>query len=902
MFPLSLLLVIIPFPQAVVEVPAATTLRTRTAVGPQQESPERTWVGPQFWANRLQDWRLADGRIECVEQAANYPLRTLMMLDRSVVAGQGDLSLEVITGAIDEVQGDQTPRGFHGFLIGAGGDHVDYRISAQVHHRPAADGGLLATVDSHGQVAFYDNSKRLGAGGRWSIGGALKDGELQGITPDAMTMNTGLIQDNLTCLLVLEIQSQADGYTLELKAYDAQDQQRERPISSAVLRRRTADNIDGLIGLVSHLGPADGSAGHWFQHMHSTGDLIQHLPARSHGPVHGVQYTTSHDILKLTAQLPPMAPSDGVHGVLQIRPSGTDEEWREVATTILRRDSWTLPFRVEEWNAQVATDFRVNYKWQDLHGQNQDSSYEGVIAAEPEANEEMVVASLNCAKHYVGNLAWNHDSIWFPHAEVAERVALHDPHLLYFAGDQLYEGDIDPVDARNVGKLTLDYLYKWYRWQWSFGELTRKLPTVTIPDDHDVYQGNLWGAGGRKAVADKKRGLTAQDSGGYRYDASFVNIVHATQTSHLPDPFDPTPCDQGISVYFTELDYGGISFAIVGDRQFKDSASDVVPEGKVKNGWFQNPDFDPRDADVDGARLLGEGQQQFLSHWARDWDNQAWMKVLLSQTPFVNVATIPEKAEGGGVLPSLPIPEPGIYPEGYKFAADTDSGGWPQTPRNRVVRTLRSCFAVHLTGDQHLGSLVEYGADEFRDGGFVFTSPAIANTWPRRWWPPFHGGNPEPGAPHYTGDFRDGFGNAMTVWAVSNPVQAGFKPTALYDRTPGYGIIRFQPASQSIVFECWPRWEDPLDPKAQQYGGWPRTISRLDNGPAKVHDWLQVPETGIENGVASVFLLQADGQEFCFSLPCDASGVRLPIYRAGDYAVRVEGEQEQLKWYWFEGR
>ena len=26
---------------------------------------ERAWLGPQYWANPLQDWRLIDGRIEC---------------------------------------------------------------------------------------------------------------------------------------------------------------------------------------------------------------------------------------------------------------------------------------------------------------------------------------------------------------------------------------------------------------------------------------------------------------------------------------------------------------------------------------------------------------------------------------------------------------------------------------------------------------------------------------------------------------------------------------------------------------------------------------------------------------------------------------------------------------------
>jgi phosphodiesterase/alkaline phosphatase D-like protein len=585
-----------------------------------------------------------------------------------------------------------------------------------------------------------------------------------------------------------------------------------------------------------------------------SGGMLQSFPERQYGPVLGVQYTVSHQLLKLTAQLPPMSlanqssteqSSQGqaslstAQGEFQVHMR--DGSWETLAVAQLQNNSWTLPFRVENWNHRHAVDFRVRYSWTDHERQQQTTNYTGTIAAEPQATEEMVVASLNCAKHYVGNLAWNHSSIWFPHAEVAERVALHNPDLLYFAGDQLYEGDIDPVDARSTDKLILDYLYKWYRWQWSFGELTRRLPTVTIPDDHDVYHGNLWGAGGRKAVADKERGISQQDSGGYKYAAEFVNVVHATQTSHLPDPVDPAPSLQNISVYFTELDYGGISFAILSDRQFKDSASDVVPAGETKNGWFQAPGFDPRDADVPGARLLGERQQIFLEQWSQDWDHNAWMKVLLSQTPFVNVATIPEKAAGGGVLPSLPIPEKGAYPEGYKFAADTDSGGWPQTPRNRVVRTLSSCFAVHLAGDQHLGSLVEYGADNFRDGGFVFTSPAIANTWPRRWWPPFHGANPEQNAPHYTGDFHDGFGNKMTVWAVSNPVDTELEPAALYDRTPGYGIIRFQPQSKEITFECWPRWVDPTAPNAQQYEGWPRTIKQSDNGAAQAA--IQPPQS-----------------------------------------------------------
>src|SRR5690349_8013742 len=31
--------------------------------------PDRVWLGPEFWANPLQDWRVAGGRIACVNAA-----------------------------------------------------------------------------------------------------------------------------------------------------------------------------------------------------------------------------------------------------------------------------------------------------------------------------------------------------------------------------------------------------------------------------------------------------------------------------------------------------------------------------------------------------------------------------------------------------------------------------------------------------------------------------------------------------------------------------------------------------------------------------------------------------------------------------------------------------------------
>ena len=118
---------------------------------------------------------------------------------------------------------------------------------------------------------------------------------------------------------------------------------------------------------------------------------------------------------------------------------------------------------------------------------------------------------------------------------------------------------------------------------------------------------------------------------------------------------------------------------------------------------------------------------------------------------------------------------------------------------------------------------MRYGVDEHRDGTFAFTPPAVANTWPRRWMPTRAGGGRWEGAPRYAGDFEDGFGNLMTVYAVTNPEDRGLEPRRLFDLSPGYGIVDVDPRDGSILLEAWPRWADPED-DGQQYDGFPFTV------------------------------------------------------------------------------
>ncbi|MEE2718451.1 MAG: alkaline phosphatase D family protein [Planctomycetota bacterium] len=800
-------------------------------------TPDRTWLGADFWANRLQDWRIRDGRVECIERRPKMAQRTAHLLTRSIAnpkSADGSLRISVDTGAIDST-GDPDPEAWSGLLIGAGNDTIDHRLTAQVHHVPAEDGGMLCVVDETGRIELLRNDLPLVDQASWAIARAVTRRHLpavEGVQRDDRAFETDRpFQGRLD----LDIECKGGHCDLVARSIDQQGRIR------STVRAKHIDSslIDGCIALVS----TRGRAGHWFDDLEIEGGLVERHDDRAWGPVLMAQYTIDEGTLKLTAQLPPLETPAAQRGVLEIL-DADGATWTPRARAVMDPDACTMSFRVEDWSGAVEARYRIRV--------GEAAPYEGILRAEP-ADGELVLGGMNCQKVFTGDLKWNHDGLWMPHVETVEAVAWHDPDLLFFAGDQIYEGDLVPVDNRSTDIVLHDYLYKWYRFCWSFGELTRDRPTVTIPDDHDVYHGNIWGAGGKKAQKTDK--FTAQDSGGYRMPARFVNAVHATQTSHLPDPVDPEPIEQGISVYFTDLDWGGVDFAILGDRMFKSSPSVAVPEGRFKNGWPQAEGFTGPDADVEGAELLGPRQEAFLESWATEWSPDNRAKAVLSQTLFSNLNTLPPGGTSGSAAARGAFPDPDDLPTNWSLAVDGDSNSWPQTPRNRALRSMRKGYAFHVCGDQHLGSTSQYGVDVHRDAGWSFCLPAVSNTWPRRWYPPMDGANRDPGAARYTGDFLDGFGNRVTVAAIANPARSGRSPANLHDRMPGYGIVRMDLASGDVVFECWPRWSDPSKPGAEQYPGWPVEFNLTENAPeattvlrdippAATHLRAVCPETG----------------------------------------------------------
>ena len=839
---------------------------------------ERVWAGPEYYANRLLDWRVADGRLECLEGSKAKPMRTVHLLTRRLKETPGALAMRVRTGPIDP-GGNAHEETWTGFLLGAGGDHVDYRTSALCHHWPGEDGGIIAAVDGAGRAVIRDNSQTRGPRGpsgdfplsAWPL-------IVAGDRKEAAAPSTDID-------LVLTAEPRNGAYIVTLAAHDHAT---GLPLSTVKAKDIAPEHLSGNVALVSHSSRKKQGPGYWFREWRVEGSKVEAVEDHAFGPVLTAQHTLSAGALKMTAQMGPLGRDDTREALLQVQRGGA---WETVAEGTFLEHSCTIPFRVEPWTAEADTPYRIAYALRTGHDNTQTYYYTGVIQKPPDDRNEFVVAaftghniSAQGQPQYKGR--WNGNDFWFPHNDIVDAVGKHTPDFLFFSGDQVYERGLAGIIRSPADKAVLDYLYHWYRWCWAFRDLARDIPTVCIPDDHDVYHGNLWGAGGRKAV--KREGMRAQDSGGYVMEPVFVNAVHATQTSHLPDPVDPAPIEQGITVYHTNIEYAGMSFAVLADRMWKSSATVMVPEGNVVNGWFLNIDFDTRnESDVPGAHLLGERQLAFLEHWANDWRNGCVMKVVLSQTIFANVATLPKDAVNDSVVPKMRQPsKPGEYMEGDEPAADADSNGWPQTGRNKALRAMRKGFAFHIAGDQHLGSFIQYGVEDWNDAPYALCVPAIANLWPRRWFPPEPGANRKPGTPKYTGEFLDGFGNKMTVHAVCNPEPSLHEPVALYDRAPGYGIVRLNRATRAITAEAWPRWVDPAAPGAKPYRGWPHTFSQFENYGRKAKAYLpELKISGAGNPVVQV-VDEAAG-EIVYTVRIVGTRFRPKVFAEGLYTVRV---------------
>jgi hypothetical protein len=565
----------------------------------------------------------------------------------------------------------------------------------------------------------------------------------------------------------------------------------------------SVESLQGLVAVANNLNiggdTKPGNSKFSFDNINLSGTKVTQIDENSFGPVLFTQFTLSRGILKLLAFLPPVGADDNKDVSLQLFNSG---KWETVSTVEIEPDSRTALFRVENWDATSDTDYRIEYIERGKNGSETPGYFTGMIRRDP-VDRPLRFGGLTCQF-----------TSGFPYTPLVDNLTKLEPDILFFSGDQIYEPNGGYQIKRSPEDVAIvNYLGKYYMFGWAFRDLMRDTPTICTPDDHDVYHGNLWGQAGESMP----EGRNTSDSPGFIQTVKMVNVVNRTQCAQLPDPFDPTPINQGMSVWYTDLNYGKVSFAIITDRIFK-TAPEAVSDWEGRHDHMKEPREDLSFLDKPGVEMVGERQRTFLQHWIKDWEDVN-MKVLLSQTVYANVAT-----HHGGLFEYL--------------YGDLDSGGWPKKDRDFVVNLMRKGAVFHINGDQHLSTLVQYGLDNYRDAGWSFNTPAICNFYVR-WFLPDNmdipvSDRPDHGYPN-TGNYMDAFGNKSYVYAVGNPGTVIEDKSSRYNhaqiRASGFGFVTFDQTERTIQIDSWRFFADVESPNyiRDQFAGWPLTINQSDN-------------------------------------------------------------------------
>ncbi len=737
---------------------------------------DRIWLGRQVWANPMEDWAVVDGGAECQTGGGD---RNLHLITHQLTNPAGSLRMSVVVQRVES--GDD---GGAGLRLGIRSDLNEYRSNC------FASGGINAGIRNGNLILGRQESP---------------------------------LSVDLSDPVKLSLRGEPDGsqFRLTVQAYKP-----DGTLAGQVSQKFNPDAVLGNVALVNNFDfkpSRERGCRCRFHDWEVAGTAVTVTPEQEFGPILWSMYSLSDSrgddgfVMKLSALTGPLGKEDNHEVELLVQqPEGPERQnpksgspksksrgagnWKSLGTAKLDPDAWTATFRIPNWDETRETAFQLVYRERHRDGSESPSHWNGNIKANP-SGRPLRIGALTCQNHY-----------GFPYAPVAENLIRLDPDMLYFSGDQLYEshGGYGLI-RRPADRAILNYLRKYYMFGWSFREAMRDRPTLCIPDDHDVFQGNIWGEGGAPMNVEEGG---ASSNGGYIQPARMVNVVHKTNAAHHPDYFDPTPVKQGISVYYGEMIYGNVGFAILGDRQFK-SGPQRVETGSGRADHVKDKDFDTTVLDKPGLELLGERQETFLKQWADDWRGHA-MKVLLSQTVFAGVAT-----------------HHGRY-DGY-LKADLDSGGWPQTPRNRALRILAPAMPLHINGDQHLTSLTQYGVDSQRDACWSFCTPAIAAGYPR-WWRPDEVGMPHTNRPRHglsnTGEYRDGFGNLIYVYAVGNP-EVGTKKNRYekaHQKGSGFGLVTVDTEARTYKIEAFRFLVDATDGNPEnQFPGWPVVIHQQEN-------------------------------------------------------------------------
>ncbi|MEC8473109.1 MAG: hypothetical protein VXZ38_00540, partial [Planctomycetota bacterium] len=135
------------------------------------------------------------------------------------------------------------------------------------------------------------------------------------------------------------------------------------------------------------------------------------------------QYCQNANTMKVLVHLD-LDPTDSINKIEKVElwirdPADTD--WEHLQTCEADHLTATALFELPNWPRHTEKKFRVTT------GQAQ---WEGTFRAEPKTHDGLRLAGLSC-----------HKDIGWPWTEAIAEVISHDPDMVFFSGDQIYEND-----------------------------------------------------------------------------------------------------------------------------------------------------------------------------------------------------------------------------------------------------------------------------------------------------------------------------------------------------------------------------------------------------------------------------------------------------------------------------
>ena len=117
-------------------LPADDSAKTAKPVGRWNNTHNRVWLGEDFWANPMEDWRIVDGAAECQTASGD---RNIHLVTHQITNSEGSFTMAVRAGQVEVRRRD----GDAGFRIGVRSDLNEYRSNCVTVHGFRIDRALV---------------------------------------------------------------------------------------------------------------------------------------------------------------------------------------------------------------------------------------------------------------------------------------------------------------------------------------------------------------------------------------------------------------------------------------------------------------------------------------------------------------------------------------------------------------------------------------------------------------------------------------------------------------------------------------------------------------------------------------------------------------------------------------